>query len=103
MAEYFASFRVASVDLMLTETERRQSIYDAVKDVTAWGETTSFLVFRADADIVEVLRVLTRFLNPQHDMMVLRQVGFMNTVYWGAIQDENILRNLVPDARRIRF
>lgn len=101
MAEYLVSFRVASVDLALTEQQRRDSIYEKVENVVVWDETTSVLIFEADQNIDTLMGIMTRDLDPRYDMMLIRRIGYKNTVFWGAIKNELLLKSLMPEARRV--
>ncbi len=101
MAEYLVSFRVASVDLALTEQQRRDSIYEKVENVVVWDETTSVLIFEADQNIDTLMAIMTRDLDPRYDMMLIRRIGYKSTVFWGAIKNELLLKSLVPEARRV--
>lgn len=103
MAEYLVSFRVGSIDTALTEQKRRDSIYDCVHDLECWAESTSLLIIRCDNTIMNLMEVLTAQLDERYDMMLIRRVGYKQTIFWGSMTQDTMLIDLVPDARRVSF
>lgn len=103
MAEYFVSFRVAEEWTFASANDRRKSIYDAIEPAQpVWDETTSFIILRVENTLSDLMKALVAGLDPNHDMMVIRQVGYKNTGYWGAVAKEELLVDMVPEARRIK-
>lgn|GEM_PF-1156568 len=103
MAEYLVSFRVGNVDSGLTANERWRSIEAPLKGFEVWKETTSLLIVRTSSDIFQVIKALAGKLDARFDMMLVRQIGVNNTLFWGAVEDSQKLMSLVPDARRVTF
>lgn len=102
-AEYLISFRIGSIDIRMSESQRRQSIYTAVQDVECWAEPTSLLIVRCTNSIISLMRVLTQDLDERYDMVLIRRIGYKNTIFWGSMTQDTTLIDLVPEARRVAF
>ena len=108
MASYFLTFRVDEETRAYDAKKRRQSIEDAVDDMSpkTWKEPTSFIIFETSStNIDSVLENIVAGLDESLDVIFLRRVGFKTSRVWGAIPDDqwNDIKSMVEDVTFVTF
>lgn len=105
MAETFYYWITFRVGIEGNSDQRRDSIYDALKEIKeggSWYEPTSFALFESSKDAPSIVRDITKKLDKRYDLLLCADTANReDAAYFGAVEQADILKSFLPLAVKV--
>ena len=99
MATYWMTFRIAERHVDGRDADdRRELLYETIRQLTNqkwWKEPTSFVLFRSDYGIDQIVGAIKPVISEVHDLVLMRDLDAKTARVVGAVDDTDLF-DLMP-------